>query len=102
MSDERQSADATTLAELVRLFEQAGTAHHAAYADTDGAHPDWPIWYAEYLHEDLSRLLGAGFTQSELVYLLVGLDKEVQQRAPGANWHRYYARSLMDRYLGRG
>ncbi len=66
---------------------------------TDGAHPDWPIWYAEYLHEKLSQLLGAKFTLSELVYLLVGLDKEVQQKAPGARWSVYYAKSFIARYL---
>lgn len=92
--------DETTLAEMVSLFERAGKAHHEAYAATDGADPDWPIWYAGYLHEDLTRVLNAGFTKSELVYLLVGLDKEIQQRAPGANWHRYYARALMNRYGG--
>ncbi len=91
--------DETTQAQLVRLFEQAGEAHHTAYAATDGAHADWPIWYAEYLHADLTKLLNAQFSQSELVYLLVGLDKEVQQRAPGANWHTYYAKALIDRYL---
>lgn len=85
--------------QLVRLFEETAEAHHAAYRETDGAHPDWPIWYAEYLHEKLSQLLNARFTLSELVYLLVGLDKEVQQKAPGANWRVYYAKSLMDRYL---
>jgi hypothetical protein len=92
-------SDDTTQAELIRLFEKAGEAHHAAYEEADGADPDWPIWYADYLHADLTRLLKATFTQSELVYLLVGLDKEVQQRAPGANWHRYYAKSLIARYL---
>jgi NAD(P)H-hydrate epimerase len=92
-------SDDTTQAELIRLLEKAGEAHHAAYEETDGADPDWPIWYADYLHADLTRLLKATFTQSELVYLLVGLDKEVQQRAPGANWHRYYAKALIARYL---
>lgn len=91
--------DESIQAQLVQLFEQVAEAHHQAYLATDGAHPDWPIWYAEYLHEDLLRVLEAKFTVSELVYLLVGLDKEVAQHAPGANWHRYYAKALMDRYL---
>lgn len=92
-------SDETTQAELARLFVQAAEAHHAAYIDTDGAHADWPMWYAEYLHADLTKLLQAKFSLSELVYLLVGLDKEVQQRAPGADWPRYYAKSLIARYL---
>lgn len=92
--------DEARLDEIVQLFQQAGQAHHDAFAAVDGADPDWPIWYAGYLHEDLTRLLNAAFTKSELVYLLVGLDKELQQRAPGANWHRYYAQSLTERYGG--
>ena len=36
---------------LVDLFREAGHAHHAAFAATDGADPDWPIWYADYLQE---------------------------------------------------
>lgn len=92
-------SDPTTQAQLVSLFEEAAEAHHAAYIATDGAHPDWPIWYAEYVHEKLAQLLNAKFTLSELVYVLVGLDKEIQQKAPGAKWPVYYAKSLMDRYL---
>lgn len=92
-------SEQTIRQQLVELFEKAGHAHHEAYLATDGADPDWPIWYADYLHGDLARLLNAQFTKSELVCLLVGLDKEVQQRAPGANWHVYYANAFIDRYL---
>ncbi|MEZ4517356.1 MAG: hypothetical protein R3C44_11160 [Chloroflexota bacterium] len=92
-------SDETVRADLIRLFKQAGDAHHDAYLETDGADPDWPIWYADYLHQDLTQLLNATFTKSELVYLLVWLDKEVQQRAPGVNWPNYYAGWFMERYL---
>ena len=34
---------------LVDLLLEAGRAHHAAFAATDGADPDWSIWYADYL-----------------------------------------------------
>lgn len=92
-------SEPTTKDQLIELFKQTAEAHHTAYAATDGAHPDWPIWYAEYMHADISKLLRAKFTVSELVYLLVGLDKEIQLQAPGAYWPAYYARSLMARYL---
>jgi NAD(P)H-hydrate epimerase len=90
--------DLTLRDKLTDLFKQAATAHHEAYASTDGADPDWPIWYAEYLHEPLGVLLNARFTRSELVYVIVGLDKELQQTAPGADWATFWARSLLDRY----
>lgn len=80
------------------LLREAGRAHHQAYIATDGADPDWPLWYAEFLRERLAATLGAGFTKSELVYLLVSLDREVQRLAPGADWQAYYAKALVERY----
>ena len=84
--------------QIEALFREAGTAHHQAFIGTDGADADWPIWYAEYLRDRLAELLDARFSRSELVYLLVGLDREVQRVAPGANWQTYYARALLERY----
>lgn len=83
---------------LIDLFQEAGRAHHRAFADTDGADPEWPIWYAAYLHERLCNLLHARFTQSELVYLMVLASKEQSSRAPGTDWMRYYARFFLERY----
>ncbi len=84
--------------QLEALFNEVITAHHQAFVEVDGADADWPIWYAEFLRDRLAELLGARFTKSELVYLLVGLDREVQRVAPGANWQAYYARVLLERY----
>jgi|CXWK01.1.fsa_nt_gi hypothetical protein len=84
--------------QLEALFNEVITAHHQAFVEVDGADADWPIWYAEFLRDRLAELLGARFTKSELVYLLVGLDREVQRVAPGANWQAYYARVLLARY----
>ena len=84
--------------QLESLFQETFEAHHKAYMETDGADPDWPLWYAGYLQDRLSGLLGARFTKSELVYLLITLDREVQRRAPGARWQAYYAKALLDRY----
>lgn len=84
--------------QLTTLFEQAGKAHHAAFATVDGADAEWPIWYAEYLMDKLPSLLGATFTKSELVYLLVRLSKEQALDAPGAKWPRYYAKFFVDHY----
>ena len=33
---------------IAKLLRETGHAHHEAFAATDGADPDWPIWYAEY------------------------------------------------------
>lgn len=90
--------DSTKHEQLVSLFKEAGEAHHTAYIATDGAHEDWPIWYAEYMHDRLAQLLDARLTKSELVYLIITLDRELQRVAPGANWQHYYARALLERY----
>lgn len=90
--------DSAKQQQLVALLLEAGEAHHQAFIDVDGADPDWPLWYAEYLRERLAEFLDARFTKSELVYLLVSLDREAQRAAPGANWQRYYARALLERY----
>lgn len=90
--------DATKRKELENILKEAGQAHHEAYLDTDGADPDWPIWYAGYLRDRLAGLLNAQFTKSELVYLLVTLDREMQRNAPGTDWQAYYARALLKRY----
>jgi len=85
-------------AQLEELFRETGEAHHQAYIATDGADPEWPLWYADYLRERLGPLLDASFTQSELVYLLILVSTEQPLRAPGANWARYYARFFIQRY----
>lgn len=84
--------------ELGSLFAQTQNAHHEAFAATNGAHPDWPLWYAEHMHERLAKLLGAKLTKSELVYLLVLVAKEQALHAPGAEWTSYYARWFAARY----
>jgi hypothetical protein len=91
-------ADSEKQQTLKELFDAAAEAHHRAYSDVDGADPDWPLWYADYVHERLAVILEARLTRSELVYLLVALDREVQREAPGANWQSYYARALVQRY----
>lgn len=93
-------SDPDSVSQIARLLAEAGEAHHAAFADTDGADPDWPIWYAEYLVDRLGTLLGATLTKSELVYLLVTADRERSRRAPGARWPEYFARFFVTRYRG--
>ncbi len=84
--------------QLQSLFSETGHAHHQAYLASDGADPDWPLWYADYLHARLTDLLKITLTKSELVYLLVLADKKLKLDAPGADWVHFYARFFMRRY----
>lgn len=90
--------DSTRQQQIEALFQEVAEAHHQAYIDTDGAHDDWPIWYAEQMRDRLAGLLNARFSISELVYLLITLEREVARVAPGANWRAYYAKALLERY----
>lgn len=85
--------------ELASLLNETAEAHHKAFAATEGEDPDWPIWYADYLLEKMRLMLKAKFTKSELIYLLVVSEKESGVVAPGAYWPRFYAKSIIRRYL---
>jgi hypothetical protein len=84
---------------LAELFRQTGKAHHQAFITTNGEDPEWPIWYADYLVDKLPAHLGISLTKSDIVYAVMRLDKEQRSEAPGADWAKYYARSLLMRYL---
>jgi len=83
---------------LIDLFRETGQAHHRAFIETDGDDPEWPMWYANHLHEPLSALLDAGFSKSELIYLIVKADREQALEAPGSDWTTYYATFFELRY----
>lgn len=82
---------------LVELFHEAGQAHHAAFAATDGADPEWPIWYADYLQEPFARRLDMTFGKSQLIYCLMNADFEHQARSPDSDWPEYYADQILER-----
>jgi NAD(P)H-hydrate epimerase len=83
---------------LAELFRETGKAHHQAYIETDGAHADWAIWYADYLHEKLPTILGATLNKSDIIYLLMHFSYEHKVHAPNLEWAQYYARALVLRY----
>ena len=83
---------------LIDLFAETGPAHHRAYFAVDGADPDWPLWYAEYVQARLNNVLGTTLTRSELTYLLVLVEKERMAAAPAAPWTDYYADFFVNQY----
>ena len=81
---------------LARLFREAGRAHNDAFAATDGADPDWPSWYADYLQEPLAGQLGMTFHKSQLIYCLMNADFEHQARSPNSDWPEFYANEILE------
>jgi hypothetical protein len=91
---------AAIIDKLAVMLHQTSEDHHVAYAATDGVDPDWSIWYAVHLLElGVEKLLDAKLLKSDLIFLLVGCDKNISLEAPGAHWERWYAARLVDRYL---
>jgi glutaredoxin len=84
--------------DLVELFLETGRAHHAAFEATDGADPEWPIWYAGHLQEPLTDALQTPFTQSDLVYCVMNANFEHTARAPESAWPEFYADQFIERY----
>ena len=83
---------------LAELLQEAGRAHHTAFAVTNGADSDWSIWYADYLKEPFAQRLGMNFHKSQLIYCLMDADYEHQARSPDSNWPAYYADQIIERY----
>ncbi len=83
---------------LVELLQKTGRAHHAAFVDTDGADPDWSIWYADYLKEPFAQRFDMTFHRSQLVYCLMDADFEHQVRSPDSNWPDFYADEILERF----
>ncbi len=82
---------------LEQLLAAAGPAHHQAYIETDGDDPEWPLWYAAFLVDDLSKTLGRRVTQSQLVFHLIDMERQRSREAPDAAWPDYYAQQLAAR-----
>ncbi|MBI4101011.1 hypothetical protein HY441_00880 [Candidatus Microgenomates bacterium] len=79
------------------LLHEVAELHHKVYRLVDGDDPDWASWYAEWLIDlsELPKLLGTKPVKSQLVYLLVELDKDfIHQRISG-RWEDYYAAGLI-------
>lgn len=82
--------------QIGQLFVEAGHAHHEAFIETDGADPEWPMWYANYLQAKLSAALGTELTQSEIVYWVIKLDKDYRAASPDEPWPTWYAQVLLE------
>jgi hypothetical protein len=91
---------ASTLEQVAGLMTEAGETHHQVYRIVQGADDDWASWYAWWLIElsELEALLGTRPVRSELVYLLVSLDKQYTAEAPDERWQSYYASRIIDHF----
>ncbi len=93
---------ASTLDQVAGLLHEVAELHHRVYRIVEGADDDWASWYADWLINlsELPALLGVTPVRSELIYVLVGLDKQYTAQAPGEPWEPYYARRITDHFRG--
>ena len=84
--------------QIVEILVETGNAHHEAFAATDGADPDWPVWYAEHAKDGFARLFGDDFTVSRLIFCLMKADYEHKMRAPESDWANFYANEMVACY----
>jgi hypothetical protein len=76
--------------------------HRAGFVD--GADDDWASWYADCLISlsELPALLGVKPVRSELVCLLVSLDKEYTAGQLDEPWEAYYAERILGHFTTPG
>ena len=89
-----------TLGQISSLLHEAGETHHQVFRIVDGADDDWASWYAQWLIElsELPGLLGRRPVRSELIYVLVDLDKHYVADNPAEPWEQYYARRILSHF----
>lgn len=70
------------------------------YRIVDGEDPDWASWYADWLLElsELPQILGTAPVRSELVWLLVQLDKDYTHAKPDETWPQWYSVRLLEHF----
>jgi len=86
--------------QVAELLHEAGETHHRVFRIVDGADDDWASWYGDWLVNlsELPDLLEKRPVRSELVYVLVNLDKEYTDQAPTTPWPEYYAARIIEHF----
>jgi hypothetical protein len=83
---------------IAELLHEAGETHHRVYRIVDGDDPDWASWYADWLINlsELPQLLDTKPVRSELVWLLVQLDRDYTAAGPDDPWPHWYAQRVIE------
>jgi hypothetical protein len=89
---------------VAQLLHEAGETHHLVYRIVDGDDPDWASWYADWLIDlsELPEILGAKPVRSELIWMLVQLDKDFAADGPETPWPAWYAERIVERFGAPG
>lgn len=89
-----------TVDELAEVIADAGRRHHQAYIESDGADPEWPLWYAGYLQARIWDALGPVPSRSRLVYILLAGERAHAATDGSTPWPAFYAQRFIDELSG--
>jgi len=89
-------------AKVSKLLHEAGETHHQVFRIVDGADDDWASWYADWLINlsEVPDILGKKPVRSELVWLLVQMDKDYTAASPSESWEDWYAAKVVEHFAG--
>jgi hypothetical protein len=84
------------------LLQEAAETHHRVYRIVDGADDDWASWYAWWLINlsELPSVLGVKPVRSDLICLLVTLDRRYTAEQQTGPWPAFYAREILSHFAG--
>ena len=87
---------------MAALLQEAGETHHLVYRIVDGDDPDWASWYADWLLNlsELPQILAVKPVRSELVWILVSLDKQYNDLKPELAWPEWYSERIVQHFGG--
>lgn len=87
---------------MAALLQEVGETHHLVYRIVDGADPDWASWYADWLLNlsELPQILQVTPVRSELVWILVSLDKNYNEATPDVAWPQWYSERIVQHFAG--
>ena len=89
-----------TEGQISDLLQEVSETHHRVFRIVDGADDDSATWYADWLINlsELPALLGTKPVRSELVYLLVALDKDYTSGHHDQPWPAIYAPKILSHF----
>ena len=91
---------ANAIESIRQLLHEASETHHQVFRITDGTDDDWASWYADWLTKlsEFPNLVDNKPVRSEVVYLLVKLDKDYNATMPAEPWEAFYASRLIEHF----
>lgn len=82
--------------ELHQLLTEAAKLHkNSAGIVSD---PDWAMWYANFLLDELNRQLNTNLSRSELVYCLIKIRHEFEILNSDQGWESHLTNYLISRF----